>query len=424
MLPTNNSATWHPPPSPYASLPQPDFTRQHVNGPQPYTALPGDGLPHHGAADFQTQGQPKHFPRGPQLPPLHSITANEVIPTHPQYAFLANLSQRSDFPSRNLPLAIRTPPQFESSSPVTAVSIPATSGLPLPPPQNLATTRYRLHVRQQPRAACAGPNSKDRQTIDPPPIVQLQLLDFRPDSEEDINDLQSTCFVTHARLISPSSPHQEFSVLPIIGEDGQRLLLGTDVSVPFFCAEDPDPNTRPGPIYSGKQGECIEVKRPSPHNSGIPASAPATFFIFADLSVRKVGEYRIEFKLMKLDFNSLVLGNQFPVLHRVTSNVFRVARDSYMVQPSTALVKGLLKAGARFSLKVKGGNVRSTKAGSSEEEGDDSNAGSSEEEGDNSNAGSSEEEGDDSNAGSSEEGGDNSNAGSSEEEGDDSNASS
>lgn len=84
---------------------------------------------------------------------------------------------------------------------------------------------------------------------------------------------------------------------------------------------------------------------------------PATFFIFADLSVRKAGEYRLEFSLMKMDPHFLSVGEKLPILHKVASQPFRVvnAKDFDQVQPSTALVKGLIERGAGFPLKLKKG---------------------------------------------------------------------
>lgn len=106
---------------------------------------------------------------------------------------------------------------------------------------------------------------------------------------------------------------------------------------------------------------------------------PATFFIFADLSVRKAGEYRLEFSLMKMDPHFLSVGEKLPILHKVASQPFRVvnAKDFDQVQPSTVLVKGLIERGAGFPLKLKkgtreGGRRRTTRgdgdSGSEDEE--------------------------------------------------------
>ncbi len=240
--------------------------------------------------------------------------------------------------------------------------------LPVPEPPG---SRFRLHVRQQPRAARAGPDGKDRRTIDPPPVLQLQIEDFDPGSARDMEDLKTPHFVVHCRLVSASSPRQDMSVLNVTSEDTQsgvqRLLLGTNVSNPFFCGDDPDLDTAPDPIYSTPSSPSARLMmRPAamapPTEKKARTSAsrkmiPGSFFIFADLSVRKAGEYRLEFKLMKMDPTYLVTGMRVPVLHSVVSEVFRVvnAKDFDQVQPSTKLVRGLLDRGAGFPLKLKKG---------------------------------------------------------------------
>lgn len=146
-----------------------------------------------------------------------------------------------------------------------------------------------------------------------------------------------------------------------------RLLLGTTVSSPFFCADDPDPETAP------KIPSKRKSRSPSPTSRFIttsaktrtkgstqqtdPANLPATFFIFADLSIRKAGEYKLEFRLMRMDPSNLHPGSIVPTISSVTSQVFRVvnAKDFDQVQPSTNLVRGLLDRGAGFPLKLKKG---------------------------------------------------------------------
>ena len=111
-----------------------------------------------------------------------------------------------------------------------------------------AATRCILHLRQQPRAARAGPDGKDRRPIDPPPVLQLMMTDFNPDSQADVDELQSQ-FVVHCRLVSATSPRRDVSTLTSLGENGsreiQRLLLGTSVSSPFHTKDDPDPENTP-----------------------------------------------------------------------------------------------------------------------------------------------------------------------------------
>jgi hypothetical protein len=168
-------------------------------------------------------------------------------------------------------------------------------------------------------------------------------------------------------------------------EDGQssvqRLLLGNYVSGPTFCEDDPDPDTAPEPLQSAPASPSSRVMFGA--RSGQPEkSLPAAFFIFADLSVRKAGEYRLEFKLMKMEPQLLFQGSTVPTLHSVTSDVFKVvnAKDFDQVQPSTKLVRGLLDRGAGFPLKLKKGpregQSRTSRSGREEDadDEDDDNA--------------------------------------------------
>ena len=229
------------------------------------------------------------------------------------------------------------------------------------------SSRCSLHIRQQPRAARAGPDGKDRRPIDPPPVLQLLMTDFNPDSPADLEELQNSYYVVHCRLVSANSPRRDVSTLASTTEDGskeiQRLLLGTAVASPQHTKDDPDSETMPQhPISEESSGP------PSPSSRFItvssakgkqraPAAMPCTFFIFADLSVRKAGEYRLEFNLMKVEAMTLVPGASMPILHNVATQVFRVvnAKDFDQVQPSTTLVRGLIERGAGFPLKLKKG---------------------------------------------------------------------
>jgi len=199
------------------------------------------------------------------------------------------------------------------------------------------------------------------------------MTDFDPDLPSDVAELKKPFFVVHCRLISALSPRKDVSTLLKVSEDGsketQRLLLGTSVSSPFVCMDDPDPENAPDHPTSASSISGP----PSPTSRFIPQSVaklnegkgkeaqrkslPATFFIFADLSVRRAGEYRLEFSLMKMDSLTMAPGSTVPIICTTTSQVFKVvnAKDFDQVQPSTSLVKGLLERGAGFPLKLKKG---------------------------------------------------------------------
>jgi hypothetical protein len=151
-------------------------------------------------------------------------------------------------------------------------------------------------------------------------------------------------------------------------EDGsrevQRLLLGTYVASPFHTKDDPDLGTMPSHPPGADIAQAPSGQAPPPaapytkESGGAATNMPGSFFIFADLSVRKAGDYRLEFSLMKMDPAFLMVGEKLPVLHTITSQAFRVvnAKDFDQVQPSTGLVKGLIERGAGFPLKLKKGS--------------------------------------------------------------------
>lgn len=146
-----------------------------------------------------------------------------------------------------------------------------------------------------------------------------------------------------------------------------RLLLGTTVSSPFFCSDDPDAENAPRHPTTiveappSPTAEILKIPNRSRHapNRGPDAhkTFPAAFFIFPDLSIRKAGQYRLEFRLMKMTPDVLIPGRIVPTISVAVSDMFNVvnAKDFDQVQPSTDLVKGLLDRGAGFPLKLKKG---------------------------------------------------------------------
>lgn len=184
--------------------------------------------------------------------------------------------------------------------------------------------------------------------------------------------LKAHDWVVHAKLISADAPHEDLTTVASHPERGTnskitRLLLGTTVSSPFFCTDDPDPDSAP------KHPITIVEAPPSPTNEilkipnrnrsaantnpDIHKTFPGAFFIFPDLSIRKAGQYRLEFRLMKMTPDVLIPGRIVPTISIAVSDIFNVvnAKDFDQVQPSTDLVKGLLDRGAGFPLKLKKG---------------------------------------------------------------------
>lgn len=207
-----------------------------------------------------------------------------------------------------------------------------------------------------------------RRTIDPPPVLQVLINDF--DLEKDGSYLRANDWVVHAKLVSAQNPEEDMNMLTTHTNEGHqkekvtRLLLGTTVSSPFFCADDPDPETAPRhpitrPLRPPSPSERFmpRHKRAEEDDPEAHTKYPGIYFIFADLSVRKAGQYRLEFRLMKMEPSALQTGNIVPTISVAVSDVFNVvnAKDFDQVQPSTDLVKGLLNRGAGFPLKLKKG---------------------------------------------------------------------
>jgi hypothetical protein len=85
---------------------------------------------------------------------------------------------------------------------------------------------------------------------------------------------------------------------------------------------------------------------------------PGTFFIFADMSIRKAGQYRLFFRLMKMEEPvKRGTGAVVPAISTAMSDIFNVvnAKDFDQVQPSTKLIRGLVERGAGYPLKLKKG---------------------------------------------------------------------
>lgn len=228
-------------------------------------------------------------------------------------------------------------------------------------------SRFRLHIRQQPIAARAcGAGDKDRRPIDPPPIVQMLLVDFDPASESDLETLRDPRFTVGCLLysVTPSSTligsdgeaweervHRSQIIEPLRSNEtailgaspgGQpqsrsiQVLSGKLFVSPFFVDEDPDPSTAPAYPTSSATQETRYSTGP----------LPASFFIFADLSVRTAGLYRLKFRLM--NWGSIEeTGESMPILTETWSDTFRVhpAKDFPGMRESSRLTEQLKALG-------------------------------------------------------------------------------
>lgn len=216
------------------------------------------------------------------------------------------------------------------------------------------------------------------------------MQDFDPDNPADVEEIKSQWWVVHCKLVAAETPSQDLTTMHFFRDDGrrevQRLLLGTTVASPTVTMDDPDPDTMPQHPRSPAAPPSPTIDRFIPRSAASatgkarpPHLIPGTFFIFADLSVRRAGDYRLQFTLMKMDAEYLSQGSTVPCIDTTISVPFRVvnAKDFDQVQPSTNLVKGLLQRGAGFPLKLKKGNRegqrrrRHTSGGDSEDSDDD-----------------------------------------------------
>jgi hypothetical protein len=248
---------------------------------------------------------------------------------------------------------------------------------PSPPPRRVSTSpRYHLHIRQQPIAARAcGAGDRDRRPVDPPPIIQMLLTDFDPQSPADLDILQDPRLTVGCLLLPvsaatswPGSPEADGSCAN--REDrtaSQRaeenapgqctpLLSGKAFVSPFHVDLDPDPQTAPPHPTSADTKVEIKPEAPNSTNGLDPAKVrvPATFFIFPDLSIRSAGVYRLQFRLMNWGLVEDT-GQSMPILAEVWSNPFRVypAKDFPGMRDSSPLTEALKELGF-VELKTRG----------------------------------------------------------------------
>lgn len=245
--------------------------------------------------------------------------------------------------------------------------------------------RLRLHIRQQPKAtrACSA-GEKDRRTIDPPPILQLLIEDFNPSSKTDHAILQNSRFTVGCLLYSVQKskvdgteelvhcsqviesrrhPHDQSSRNPqnrhhisprdinsrtndLTEQSGDRyvqILSGKTYVSPFHVPCDPDPDTAP---HFRSHNSSSHQSRHRNHTSADLSRLPATFFVFADLSVRSAGSYRLQFRLMDWGL-AVETGKPQPILAECFSDIFEVysSKDFPGMSASSTLTWNLKKMG-------------------------------------------------------------------------------
>lgn len=181
------------------------------------------------------------------------------------------------------------------------------SSSPPPPSTRRPSTqsRYHLHVRQQPIAARAcGAGDRDRRPVDPPPIVQILLTDFDPESQEDRDILEDPRFTVGCLLfpvsdVPPYQPNTANEDQPPEGEgDGVAraddtfstpLLSGKAFMSPFFVDADPDPNSAPTHPSFDNTHQASSPGLSQPENLRNAKTPSACDFLYFRRSIHSLG---------------------------------------------------------------------------------------------------------------------------------------
>jgi hypothetical protein len=169
---------------------------------------------------------------------------------------------------------------------------------------------FELAVRQQPKYACVAiGKGKERKPIDPPPIVQLMV---NPRKDPGRTFLQNPYLILTARLIRKGDEDQDEQTGP-----KESDLTGTLVSS----------------LYSLKDTD----------------NSQGGFFVFGDLSVRRVGTYRLAFILYELRLAE----KECWLLSRTVSDPFVVYATKTFpgLAESTFLTRSFSDQGVRLRLR-------------------------------------------------------------------------
>lgn len=100
----------------------------------------------------------------------------------------------------------------------------------------------------------------------------------------------------------------------------------------------------------------------SPFPANDEHGKPGVFFVFSDLSCRSPGEYRLKFKLIRIDSTNLGTGSQHAMDASVITEIFKVytAKDFPGMQASSSLLKALRDQGLGVGIK-KGSDARKSR---------------------------------------------------------------
>ncbi|KAH0000519.1 hypothetical protein KCU78_g15333, partial [Aureobasidium melanogenum] len=262
---------------------------------------------------------PQHLP-----PPNVRTSPVFRVPQYPPQA--TSPHHISQFPQHNSPVASNSPSSGSLDSGTSPRERPPAiaekfSRLPsfAAPSPNL---RYELNMRQQPVAARAcGFGERDRRVVDPPPILELKVID----AETGKVDSENTPYVyttLHCTLINSMTYKDESQIEPAHpNAPATQRLMGTAVASPFSGTDE-----------TGKRG---------------------TFFVFPDLSCRNPGRYRFQFRLLIVDPLNLSVGTTSRIQSSIISEPLEVytAKEFPGMRASSALLKALRKQGLNVAVK-------------------------------------------------------------------------
>ncbi|KAJ8604991.1 hypothetical protein MRB53_041588 [Persea americana] len=229
--------------------------------------------------------------------------------------------------------------QVGAASQHSAVSSPVSrvSSLDISPQFLLSTTspdttlKYDLTFRQQPEAARAcGHGDRDRRVVDPPPIVQLKII-----NSTDQTPMQD-----------PGAVFAMYSYL-VDAESGNEMIHPT-----------------PDQQISSNTGAMMGTLVVNPFQGKDEFGFAGTFFVFSDISCRFPGRYKLKFELLRINLQSPTLGTVHGTVATIYSDPFTTypAKDFPGMQASTPLLRAFRRQGLNVGIK-KGSEARKLQKG-------------------------------------------------------------
>ncbi|KAI8866994.1 hypothetical protein GQ42DRAFT_110201, partial [Ramicandelaber brevisporus] len=189
--------------------------------------------------------------------------------------------------------------------------------------------KYKLTIVQQPnRARMCGFGEKDRRPIDPPPVIQLKIVNGKDGTE--IEPPYITSLVVHASIWSTA------------GEDVGLVAQPTATPRPVEITHEEASSHQ---FHRNLIGYTISsAYRLKNHNDEL-----GTFFVFPDISVRAEGAFKLKFVLVDIATG----GGHSNVLAEVISSRFQVysAKKFPGMTDSTLLSKKFASQGIKINIR-------------------------------------------------------------------------